>query len=212
MQLRRKSPEKASRRGNPEGLASQRWEGASHTETCSIKKMGTAHHAEGQVVNEGQGGWSMNRGGQRRRKKEQWSDLRPLTMLRHLDFILSALRSHWGWRWFSLLVLRCESILFDWYLNKVILAVLSYLTGGFMKLLLDIWSVWLLFTFLKCGFCLFTKPWSCVDCTSVTICFLNLRISWFKLQTHGYIRNHSPKNRVSIGRLGGTSRKTHQLS
>ena len=66
-----------------------------------------------QVVNEGQGGWSMNRGGQRRRKKEQWSDLRPLTMVRHLDFILSALRSDWGWGWFSLLVLRCESILFD---------------------------------------------------------------------------------------------------
>lgn len=66
-----------------------------------------------QVVNEGQGGWPMNRGGQRRRKKEQWSDLRSLTMVRCLDFILSAVRSHWGWRLFSLLVLSCESILFD---------------------------------------------------------------------------------------------------
>ena len=165
-----------------------------------------------QVVNEGQGGWPMNRGGQRRRKKEQWSDLRSLTMVRCLDFILSAVRSHWGWRLFSLLVLSCESILFDWYLNKVILAVLSYLTGGFMKLLLDIWSIRLFFHLFKMLFCLFTKPWSCVDCTSVTICFLNLRIRWFKLQTHGYIGNHSPKNRLSIGRLGGTTRKTQKLS
>lgn len=162
-----------------------------------------------QVVNEGQGGWSMNRGGQRRRKKEQWSDLRPWPW----SDIWTLFWVHWeatGDGGGSLCLFwdvnRFSLIDIDW-LNKVILAVLSYLTGGFMKLLLDIWSAWLLFTFLKCGFCLFTKPWSCVDCTSVTICFLNLKISWFKLQTHGYIRNHSPKNRVSIGRLGGTSRK-----
>ena len=47
-----------------------------------------------QVVNKGQGGWSVNQGGRRRRKKEQWSDLRPLTMVRHLGFILSSVRSH----------------------------------------------------------------------------------------------------------------------
>ena len=171
MQLRRKSPEKASRRGNPEGLASQRWEGASHTETCSRKKMGTAHHAEG-TSSEQRPGWLV--------REPRWAETqeeRAVVRFEALDhgqtFGLYSEFSEkpWGWILFSLLVWGCELLLFAWYLNKVILAVLWYSTGRFMKLLLDIWSIRLFFTFLKCGFCLFTKPWSCVDCASVTICF-----------------------------------------
>lgn len=160
--------------GKPWGgwhLKDESW--ASHAETCSIKKVELLIMLKEQVVNGGRSGWPTNRGGQRCRKKEQWSDLRSLTMVRHLDFILSAVRSHWGWRLFSLLVLSCESILLiDIWRKSFWLFCHTWQV--------DLWNYCLIFDQLgffhlfKVWFCLFTKPWSCVDCTSVTICFLEL--------------------------------------